>query len=124
MPAEADTFDLDRILTTLEHHRVEHVMVGGLGARAHGATRPTLDVDFVPRSTGDNLDRPAAALRQLGARLRVVGLSDEESRELPVVIGADPARSAPPPVAMSAAFHSGRDAHLTFGHHPSQGGSR
>jgi hypothetical protein len=66
-------FDLDRILTTLERHLVEYVMVGGLGAPAHGATRPTLDVDFVPRSTSENLDRLAAALRELGARLRVGG---------------------------------------------------
>jgi nucleotidyltransferase AbiEii toxin of type IV toxin-antitoxin system len=86
MTSEAGSFDLDRILTTLERHLVEYVMVGGLGARAHGATRPTLDVDFVPRSTIENLDRLAAALRELGARLRVGGMSDEEARKLPVVI--------------------------------------
>jgi hypothetical protein len=52
MPAEPGSFDLGRILTTLDRRGVEYLVVGGLGARAHGATRPTQDVDFVPSSTG------------------------------------------------------------------------
>jgi hypothetical protein len=63
MPAESAPFDLERILRTLDRHRVEYVLVGGLGARAHGATRPTEDVDFVPHAISDNLDRLADALR-------------------------------------------------------------
>lgn len=86
MPADPGGFDLGRILTTLDHHGVEYLVVGGLGARAHGATRPTQDVDFVPRSTRENLDRLADALRELGARLRVAGMTDEEARQLPVVV--------------------------------------
>lgn len=50
MPAESAPFDLERILRTLDRHRVEYVLVGGLGARALGATRPTEDVDFVPHA--------------------------------------------------------------------------
>lgn len=69
MPAESAAFDLERILRTLERHGVEYVLVGALGARAHGATRPTEDVDFVPFAGSDNLDRLADALRELGARL-------------------------------------------------------
>jgi hypothetical protein len=68
-------------------HGVEYLMVGGLGARADGATRPTQDIDFVPSSTRENLDRLAGALRELGARLRVAGMSDDEARQLPVVDG-------------------------------------
>ena len=86
MADDASSFDLERILRTLERNGVEYVLVGGLGARAHGATRPTEDVDVVPRSSGENLDRLAAALRELGARLRVGGMSDDEARQLPVVI--------------------------------------
>ena len=71
MAADASSLDLERILRTLERNGVEYVLVGGLGARAHGATRPTEDVDVVPRSSGENLDRLAAAPRELGARLRV-----------------------------------------------------
>lgn len=77
-------FDPGRILTTLERHGVEYVLVGGLGARAHGALRPTSDIDCVPDGTVDNLDRLAAAMRELGARLRVGGMSDDEARRLPV----------------------------------------
>jgi hypothetical protein len=86
MTAEPGLFDLARILTTLDRHGVEYLVVGGLGARAHGATRPTQDIDFVPSSTGENLDRLAGALRELGARLRVAGMSDEQARQLPVVV--------------------------------------
>ena len=71
MAADAAPFDLERILCALQRHGVEYVLVGGLVARAHGAERPTEDVDFVPRSSEDNLNRLATALRELGARLRV-----------------------------------------------------
>ncbi len=81
-------FDPGRILEALERHGVDYVLVGGLGARAHGATRPTSDIDCVPDGARENLDRLAAALRELGARLRVGGMSDEESRRLPVLLDA------------------------------------
>ena len=46
-------------------------MIGGYGARLHGAPLLTEDVDVTPDSNTDNLGRIAAALTQLGARLRV-----------------------------------------------------
>ena len=82
-------FDPARILGVLDRHGVDYVLVGGLGARAHGATRPTSDIDCVPDGTRENLSRLAAALRELGARLRVGGMSDEASRRLPVQIDAE-----------------------------------
>ena len=36
MAADASSFDLERILRTLERNGVEYVLVGGLGARAPG----------------------------------------------------------------------------------------
>jgi hypothetical protein len=60
--------DLPRIADTLSRHRVEYLFVGGIAARAHGARRVTYDADCVPRPSGDNLDRLAAALRELNAR--------------------------------------------------------
>jgi hypothetical protein len=51
------------------------VIVGGFGAQARGASRQTFDIDVVPRSSDDNFSRLAAALRDLGARLRVGGMS-------------------------------------------------
>ncbi|MDC3402437.1 hypothetical protein OAX95_00705 [bacterium] len=90
--AEAE-FEPARALESLDRHGVEYVLVGGLGARAHGATRPTSDIDLVPDGDDDNLARLAAALRELNARLRVGGMTDEESRQLPVQLDAETLRS-------------------------------
>ncbi len=60
-----------------------------VAAIAHGATRPTSDLDCVARRSGTNLDRLAAALRELNARLRVAGLSDEEAAALPTQLDRD-----------------------------------
>ena len=49
------------------------MLVGGLAAVAHGATRATFDIDIVPRWETDNLDALAGALRAANARLRVPG---------------------------------------------------
>jgi hypothetical protein len=54
-------FDPELVLAVLERHNVEFV-VGGYAARLHGAARPTSDV--TPRTTRDNLDRLASALRE------------------------------------------------------------
>lgn len=87
MPAEGSTrFDPERIIAVFDAHAVECVIVGGFGAQAHGAHRQTIDIDVVPRSTDDNLGRLAAALRELGARLRVGGMADEAARQLPVTV--------------------------------------
>jgi hypothetical protein len=64
------SFDPERLLAVLNRHRVAYVIVGGLAAVAHGSTLPTEDVDVVPARGRDNLDHLAAALRELGARLR------------------------------------------------------
>jgi hypothetical protein len=68
-------FDPERIIAVFDAHRVEYVIVGGFGAQARGASRQTFDIDVVPRSSDDNFSRLAAALRDLGARLRVGGMS-------------------------------------------------
>ena len=77
----------------MDRHGVEYVLVGGLGARAHGATRPTSDIDLVPDGDDDNLARLAAALLELNARLRVGGMTDDEARQLPVQLDAETLRS-------------------------------
>ena len=69
-------FDPEPILAVLERHGVEYVVVGGFAARMHGATRPTRDVDVTPATTRQNLDRLAAALRELHARIRTEGAPD------------------------------------------------
>ncbi|HYN33504.1 MAG TPA: hypothetical protein VES40_12825 [Ilumatobacteraceae bacterium] len=90
--AEAE-FEPARALESLNRHGVEYVLVGGLGARAHGATRPTSDIDLVPNRDDDNLGRLAAALLELNARLRVGGMTDDEARQLPVQLDAETLRS-------------------------------
>lgn len=72
------------LLGALNHHGVEYLLVGGVAAQGHGATRPTKDLDALVRHQDANLEHLAAALRSLGARLRVEGLSDEDAKELPV----------------------------------------
>jgi hypothetical protein len=69
-PAEPGVFDAEPILAVLDRHGVEYLIVGGYAARMHGSTRPTRDVDVTPATTRENLDRLAAALRELDARIR------------------------------------------------------
>ena len=56
----------------LNRHEVEYVVVGGGAAQLHGApVIRTRDADVVPSNSGDNLDRLAAALREMDARVWV-----------------------------------------------------
>ena len=64
------TLDFERIVSTLSRHRVAYVLVGGAAAVAHGSTLATEDVDVTPARDRQNLDHLAAALRELGARIR------------------------------------------------------
>ena len=84
MTATPEGPDLQQIFDALALHNVEYLLVGGIAARAYGARRPTFDVDCVPEPSRQNFDRLAAALRDLHARLRVEGLSDDEAALLPV----------------------------------------
>ncbi len=84
MTATPEGPDLQQIFDALALHNVEYLLVGGIAARAYGARRPTFDVDCVPEPSRQNFDRLAAALRDLQARLRVEGLSDDEAALLPV----------------------------------------
>lgn len=47
------------------------MIVGGYAAQLRGATKPTTDIDVTPATTPENLDRLAAALRDLRAGIRV-----------------------------------------------------
>ena len=67
--------DLVRLVTTLDRHGVEYVLVGGAAARAYGAGRLTENADCVVRRERMNLVRLAGALRELNARLRVGGMT-------------------------------------------------
>jgi len=77
-------FDPDRLLATLNRHHVDYLLIGGYAARVYGATRPTADIDVIPNRSRGNLDRLAAAMRDLNARLRVVGDPTAESLHVPI----------------------------------------
>lgn len=70
MSEDTPPFDAERIVGVLDRHGVAYVLVGGVAARLHGASRLTWDLDLCPAWEPDNLDRLAAALRELDARLR------------------------------------------------------
>jgi hypothetical protein len=63
------------MLEALEAERARYVIIGGTAAVIGGATHLTFDLDITPDRSPDNLDRVAAALRGLGAR--VYGLPAE-----------------------------------------------
>lgn len=67
---ENPPLDAERIVEVLDRHGVVYVLVGGVAARLHGATRLTDDLDLCPAWHPDNLERLATALKELGARLR------------------------------------------------------
>jgi hypothetical protein len=64
-------FDPARALEVLSRHSVDFVLVGGLAGQAWGATRLTRDLDICPAWRPENLERLAAALEELEARLKI-----------------------------------------------------
>lgn len=66
----------EEILRILERHRVRYVVIGGVGATLHGSPLPTHDTDICPARDSANLDALAAALRDLGARIRATGVPE------------------------------------------------
>jgi hypothetical protein len=67
---EPPDLEPEAILRLLLAHEVDFVVIGGLAAAAHGSILPTYDIDIVPKSSADNLERLSAALRELDARIR------------------------------------------------------
>lgn len=68
--------DAERILRALAEHGVDYVLIGGLAVQTHGHVRTTNDADLVPAPDRANLERLAAALRSLGARVLNPGEED------------------------------------------------
>lgn len=50
------------------------MLIGGLAAVVHGSPFPTEDADITPADDRQNLERLAAALRELNARIRTEGV--------------------------------------------------
>jgi hypothetical protein len=61
--------DPEQILRTLAKHGVSFVLIGAAAARLHGFPRSTHDLDITPAGGPENLQRLAAALRDLDAKI-------------------------------------------------------
>jgi hypothetical protein len=61
---------LKEIVECLRRHEVDFVLIGGMAGMALGSAYPSYDVDVVYARDPENLERLAAALRELGATLR------------------------------------------------------
>jgi hypothetical protein len=79
--SSGDTFHPRELFQALARHGVEYVTVGGVAIQAHGAQRFTRDLDVVIATSKDNMDRLAAALSEVDAR--VLGPDGQRSRATP-----------------------------------------
>jgi len=69
----AEPLRLRQLLERLVAAEIRFVLVGGLAVNAWGYIRATRDVDIVPDSSPDNLERLDALLADLGGRVDVDG---------------------------------------------------
>lgn len=67
--SEIAPLDPERLIGVLVKHDVQFVLIGALAARLHGFPRLTADADITPATDRKNLERLAAALRELQARV-------------------------------------------------------
>lgn len=74
-----EPFDPAAMLAALHDAGVRFVLIGGMAAVLHGDVGVTVDIDITPARDLDNLERLAAALRALDARIR----TDEVPAGLP-----------------------------------------
>jgi len=68
---DAPALDRAALLAAFVEHHAKFVIVGGVAGQAYGATRVTKDLDLCPAWSAENLERVAAALRDLGARMKI-----------------------------------------------------
>jgi hypothetical protein len=76
-----DSFHPRELFQALARHGVEYVTVGGVAIQAYGAQRLTRDLDVAIAASKENVDRLAAALAEVDAR--ILGPSGQRSRTVP-----------------------------------------
>jgi hypothetical protein len=79
-----ERFDARELFAALARHSVDYVTIGGIAIQAHGGQRLTQDLDIGIAMSSENLERLAAALAELDAR----------------ILGPDGRRSSSPPSAL------------------------
>lgn len=62
--------ELLKIAELFARHGVEHIVIGGQAAYLHGSPQITFDTDLCYRRSADNLERLAAALKEIHPTLR------------------------------------------------------
>jgi hypothetical protein len=67
-----EPLDPETLFRALAEHKVAYVLIGGLAANLYGSPLVTNDADICPSRARDNLERLAAALRDLDARIRTL----------------------------------------------------
>jgi hypothetical protein len=80
----AEAFDPVEMLRVLSRADVNFVVIGGYAAALLGAPLMTMDLDVCYERSMENMQRLAAALRQLGAKLRVAKVDED----LPFILDA------------------------------------
>ena len=70
MPDESPPTRLESLAQLFARHGVEFLVIGGQAEYLFGSPRVTYDVDFCYRRTRDNLEKLAAALKELKPTLR------------------------------------------------------
>jgi hypothetical protein len=80
-----EAFQPQELFATLGRHHVDYVLIGGLAATLHGSSALTNDADICPDPSPENLERLAAALRDVDARIR----SERDPEGVPFSVDAD-----------------------------------
>lgn len=70
------TLDPGALLEVLQRNGVRFVVMGGFAAIYHGSAHLTTDVDITPETSAENFERLSAALTELDARVRTVGVDE------------------------------------------------
>lgn len=73
--------DIRAILAELDDEGVEFLIIGGVAVGYHGYVRATKDIDVVPGSDPQNLQKLARVLKRLDAEIE--GAEEFEAEEIP-----------------------------------------
>lgn len=63
-------FDPVRVCQILNEEAVDYIVIGGVAAAAHGSSLTTRDIDVMPSTELENLERLASALTRIHAHMR------------------------------------------------------
>ena len=96
-------FDPVAMLSALRDADVRFVLIGGMAAVLHGDVGVTVDIDITPAYDPDNLERLAAALRALDARIR----ADDVEHGLPFDCSAGFLRNLGPDAILNLTTRAG-----------------